>query len=421
MSNQLRLHLIECSMKDACDLVHALLANLGSAQAALSIPPPGPEDGKAANILKTCQQLTHLLAGAVEIARRDACSDMPRSQSVSLSDLLQLIASRISDRYSMDTPILGPLDFSNVSVQIDPETAAYALERISDDVCEMTATASAAYLKGRHNGANATIALRWIATATSLESTTKKKGVANLESALQFQPGRKYAETMATCRALLARQGVEIDVGADEQGWFEVVLVLPARLTSNKLANLAPEIGTPFAEAPKEALNPADWNQEAGRKRSGKMIIQSAQEILNFPRGIIGFADEHQFVLIRRNKTSAIGWLQSAATPHMALPVVSAHVLVPKYPDVDIESYAEAAGLGENPDELAVLVVLNAPPGVPATVNLVAPIIVNATTRKGAQLLLEGSRFTTREIFMLPGQPEPVAQSDVQAATTAAE
>jgi flagellar assembly factor FliW len=94
---------------------------------------------------------------------------------------------------------------------------------------------------------------------------------------------------------------------------------------------------------------------------------------------------------------------------------------VPKYPDVDIVSYAEAAGLGQSLDELAVLVVLNAPPGIPATVNLVAPIIVNATTRKGAQLLLEGSRFTTREIFMLPAKQENAAQSDAQVAMTAAE
>jgi len=160
------------------------------------------------------------------------------------------------------------------------------------------------------------------------------------------------------------------------------------------------------------------------------MIIQSnrfgsievdAQEILSFTRGLIGFAEEQEFVLVRTNKDSAVGWLQSAGTPGMALPVVSAHVLIPKYPDVDIESYAEAAGLGCSLDELAVLVVLNAPPGIPATVNLVAPIIVNAATRKGAQLLLEGSRFTTREIFMLPAQREQTVQSDVQAATTAAE
>ena len=153
------------------------------------------------------------------------------------------------------------------------------------------------------------------------------------------------------------------------------------------------------------------------------MIIQSdrfgsidinTEDIVTFPRGIIGFADEHEFVLIRTKNAHAIGWLQSANTPYMALPVVSAHVLIPKYPDVDIESYADAAGLGQILEDLAVLVVLNAPPGVPATVNLVAPIIVNASTHRGAQLLLEGSHFTTREMFMLPSRPVIAAQGEAQ-------
>ena len=160
------------------------------------------------------------------------------------------------------------------------------------------------------------------------------------------------------------------------------------------------------------------------------MIIQSdrfgsidadGQDIITFSRGIIGFADEHEFVLIRTKNASAIGWLQSVNTPYMALPVVSAHVLVPKFPDVDIESYADAAGLGRSVEELAVLVVLNAPPGIPATVNLVAPIIVNASTRRGAQLLLEGSHFTTREIFMLPSKPDAAMHDTAQPATSAAE
>jgi len=419
-------------MKDACDLVHALLVNLGSAQAALSIPPSNPahfNDSRASNLLGTCQQLTQLLSGAVEIARRDACSELPKQKSVLVPELLQLIASRISGRYSVDAQVLASSELSTVLVQLDAEMAVYAIERISDDLCTTMTATPAACLKGRYNGANATISLRWLEAASSAEGMAKNLAD-NSDRAAHFRPGRKYSQTMATCRALLARQGAEIDVCVDEHGWLELTIALPAHRSTANLGNSAPDIGTRFAEEPSEASNPAECTQDAGRKRSGKMIIQSdrfgsidvdAQEILSFSRGIIGFADEHQFVLIRTNKSSAIGWLQSATTPHMALPVVSAHVLVPKYPDVDIESYAEAGGLGDSLDELAVLVVLNAPPGVPATVNLVAPIIVNATTRKGAQLLLEGSRFTTREIFMLPAQQETIAQSDVQAATTAAE
>ena len=146
----------------------------------------------------------------------------------------------------------------------------------------------------------------------------------------------------------------------------------------------------------------------------------NAKDVINFPRGIIGFADEREFVLIRTTNAQAVGWLQSAINPGMALPVVSAHVLSPPYPDVDIASYAEAVGLGTNLEELAVLVVLNAQPGVPATVNLVAPIIVNAATRVGAQVLLEGTRFSTREMFVLPPRPDAAAHEAGQSALGAA-
>ena len=138
-----------------------------------------------------------------------------------------------------------------------------------------------------------------------------------------------------------------------------------------------------------------------------------AKDVIRFPRGIIGFADEREFVLIRTTNAQAVGWLQSVTNPGMALPVVSAHVLAPPYPDVDIESYAQSAGIGTTLDELAVLVVLNAQPGVPATVNLVAPIVVNATTRVGAQILLDGTRFSTREMFILPSKTDGTEREGV--------
>jgi flagellar assembly factor FliW len=55
-------------------------------------------------------------------------------------------------------------------------------------------------------------------------------------------------------------------------------------------------------------------------------------------------------------------------------------------------------------DDLAILAVLSAPRNQAATVNLLAPLIVNSRTREGAQVFLEGSRFSTRELFVVPKQ-----------------
>ena len=134
--------------------------------------------------------------------------------------------------------------------------------------------------------------------------------------------------------------------------------------------------------------------------------------VLNFPTGIVGFGRERAFALIPHPGSSYLAWLQSVTTPELAFPVVSAHAFADKYPDVAVGAAAHAAGVAGNDEDFAVLVVLCAPIGQAATVNLLAPVVVNAQTRTGAQVILEGTRFSTREVFVLPQQPERVSQSD---------
>jgi flagellar assembly factor FliW len=428
LSSELRLHLIECSMKDACDLVNALMVNLGTAELALAKPAPKSRKESASKLLHTCQQLTMLLAGAVQIARRDACSDLPKPRNLAVSDLVHSIATYLRTRYQLDGDSVGFSNMSDVTVCVDPQIAMDVVERLANATSPLLVSPTAKF-DADYNGANVTFSICWQGSIATIESEGPSDARL-VRPTRSLQLDSKYLETIATCRALLARQDSSLDFGLDADGNLEIAIVLPAYGKNVVQFRGASVVGTPVAGQNPEELIPAHANDEAGRKRSGKMIVQSdrfgsidvnAPDILSFPRGIIGFADETGFVLVRTGNASAVGWLQSVATPYMALPVVSAHVLVPKYPDVDIVSYAEVAGLGQSLDELAVLVVLNAPPGIPATVNLVAPIIVNAVTRKGAQLLLEGSRFTTREIFMLPPKQDTAAPSDLQSATSAAE
>ncbi len=134
-------------------------------------------------------------------------------------------------------------------------------------------------------------------------------------------------------------------------------------------------------------------------QRFGALEIQEDQ-VLDFATGVIGFPNERRFVLVPHNGTGFLAWLQSTETPALALPVVSAHAFGAKYPDVDIAQALSDVGLAGALEDVALMVVLCAPQGLPATVNLLAPIIVNVATRRGAQVILEGSRFTTRELFI---------------------
>jgi flagellar assembly factor FliW len=155
-------------------------------------------------------------------------------------------------------------------------------------------------------------------------------------------------------------------------------------------------------------------------QRFGTIQIND-DELLAFPAGVIGFPTEQRFALVPHHGSGYIAWLQSVSTPGLAFPVVSAHAFGDRYPDVPVLSAAREAGLEGSEDALAVMVVLCALANQPATVNLLAPIVVNATTRKGAQVILEGTRFSTREYFALPDAARGSESNGNQAATAAAE
>jgi flagellar assembly factor FliW len=134
--------------------------------------------------------------------------------------------------------------------------------------------------------------------------------------------------------------------------------------------------------------------------RFGTLTVEE-EHVIRFPQGLLGFPEERAFVLVRHRESSAIAWLQSSRTPELALPVVAAHALAADYPDVPLADAARRAGLEGSEEDLAALVVLTAAEGSPATVNLAAPILVDASRWTGVQTILEGTSFSTREAFAM--------------------
>lgn len=145
--------------------------------------------------------------------------------------------------------------------------------------------------------------------------------------------------------------------------------------------------------------------------RFGTIVVDDT-DVITMPQGVIGFPNARRFVLVPHGQSTLLAWLQAVEVAELAFPVVSAHVLVKNYPDVPIQAIAERAKLGSNIEDLAVLAVLSAQQSEPATVNLLAPIMINAESRVGAQVFLEGSRFSTRELFVLPRAAETASAKE---------
>jgi flagellar assembly factor FliW len=138
-------------------------------------------------------------------------------------------------------------------------------------------------------------------------------------------------------------------------------------------------------------------------------------DAIRFPAGIIGFPAERTFVLLTRRERSSVGWLQSTTTPWFALPVVSVAALAGAYSTASVEGSVSELGIEFKPASCAVMVVLHVstPPNRP-TVNLVAPIVINSETRMGAQVLIDGSEYSTTEPFVLRGGDPEVSSETSQ-------
>lgn len=119
-------------------------------------------------------------------------------------------------------------------------------------------------------------------------------------------------------------------------------------------------------------------------------------DIIRFPKGILGFEDLVQYVIIDRPDSQPFRWLQCVDTPDLAFVVVNPVIFFPKY---RVEVHAkEVADIGVNdPHDVEILVIVTIPERIEhMAVNLQGPILINAINRTGKQLVLTNSEYTVQ-------------------------
>ncbi len=130
---------------------------------------------------------------------------------------------------------------------------------------------------------------------------------------------------------------------------------------------------------------------EVNTRLFGEITIDD-EKIIEFPGGIVGFPDLNKFAIVHDSEKtdgSSLSFLLSLDEPAFAMPVMDPHIVKPDYnPMVEDDLLIP---LGELvPEDTIVLVTVTVPRGEieKMTVNLMAPVIINAKTRKGAQVIL---------------------------------
>ena len=127
----------------------------------------------------------------------------------------------------------------------------------------------------------------------------------------------------------------------------------------------------------------------------GEIEIDESK-IIHFPSGIIGFPEMTDFALVfdeEKGKDTPIRWLQSLQESGFAMPVMDPLLVAKDYnPEVEDNHLIP---LGEmNAEDTLVLVTVTVPKDLTKmSVNLQAPIIINAESKKATQIIVNSEKY----------------------------
>ncbi|MCL1997014.1 MAG: flagellar assembly protein FliW [Defluviitaleaceae bacterium] len=122
------------------------------------------------------------------------------------------------------------------------------------------------------------------------------------------------------------------------------------------------------------------------------------EKIIEFEAGIPAFHDQTQFIVIHDedNDNSAFCWLQSIKDPELVFPIVDILSIMPQYSPAISETDLTSIGEYEKSD-FFIYNIATIPDNVEdITVNLKAPVIINAKTQKGMQCVAQNEEYLVR-------------------------
>lgn len=123
------------------------------------------------------------------------------------------------------------------------------------------------------------------------------------------------------------------------------------------------------------------------------------EKIITLEKGLLGFDEYKRFTILydcEKEEGANISWFQCVDEPSLALPVISPLIVKEDYnPVVEDELLASIGEITE--ENLVILLTMTVPEDLTQmTVNLKAPIVINADTRKGVQLIVENQDYEVR-------------------------
>ncbi|WP_163538883.1 flagellar assembly protein FliW [Gracilibacillus sp. YIM 98692] len=121
------------------------------------------------------------------------------------------------------------------------------------------------------------------------------------------------------------------------------------------------------------------------------------QEIIHFPQGIPGFAEEKNFALLSFEENGLFQVLQSTKQKDPAFVVIDPFLFEPNYQLKLDDATINQLEIQEEKDVRVLAIVTVKDPLEQSTANLQGPIIINRQSKKAKQFIINQSSYTTKE------------------------
>jgi flagellar assembly factor FliW len=135
-------------------------------------------------------------------------------------------------------------------------------------------------------------------------------------------------------------------------------------------------------------------------KNFGEIEVRE-EDIIEFEYGIPGFENMTKFLILGKtdDENSPFFWLQSAQNSNLAFVIMNPRDLVPDY-EVEIDMFTANLLKFQDANDALIYAIVTVPEDISKiSINLKAPIVINAKTNKGCQVVIEKDKYKFKHII----------------------
>ncbi len=123
-------------------------------------------------------------------------------------------------------------------------------------------------------------------------------------------------------------------------------------------------------------------------------------EVLNFPKGILGFSQLTRYMILDRKDFAPFKWIQSIEDSNVAFVILDPVQFFPNYKLEINEKELEELNYSNSRD-LITYVIVNIPHDVAlASADLLGPLVINTKRRLAKQAVMPESPYTTKHYLL---------------------